>query len=61
MRAVVTGGAGFMGSHPVDRLMLEGNEVICCVRNSACRGAAVLIPPEDRDRDREGEKGRGGS
>jgi len=28
MRAVVTGGAGFMGSHPVDRLMLEGNEVI---------------------------------
>lgn len=29
MRIIVTGGAGFIGSHLCDKLMEEGNEVIC--------------------------------
>jgi nucleoside-diphosphate-sugar epimerase len=38
MRTVVTGGAGFIGSHLVERLLAQGHEVVCIERPGAGRG-----------------------
>ena len=35
MKALVTGGAGFIGSHIVDALIARGDEVICVDDKSA--------------------------
>jgi nucleoside-diphosphate-sugar epimerase len=35
MRAVVTGGAGFIGSHLIEHLLREGHEILCIERDGA--------------------------
>jgi nucleoside-diphosphate-sugar epimerase len=42
-RALVTGGAGFIGSHIVDRLLADGHVV--CVVDDLSTGSASNIPP----------------
>src|SRR5438093_13697360 len=37
MRAVVTGGAGFIGSHLIEALVARGDEVVCVERPGAPR------------------------
>lgn len=41
MRIIITGGAGFIGSHLADRLLEEGNEVICI--DNLCTGSVSNI------------------
>lgn len=40
-RILITGGAGFIGSHLVDRLLAEGNEIIVCDNLSSGRMANI--------------------
>ena len=44
MRTVVTGGAGFVGSHLIERLIAEGHDVLCIERPGAKRGWIHGLP-----------------
>ena len=46
MRALVTGGAGFIGSHLVDRLLADGHNV--CVIDDLSTGSSHNVPQETR-------------
>ena len=50
MRIVVTGGAGFIGSHLCDRLIARGDEVMCIDNLSQDSGLVGTISFELTDR-----------
>ena len=52
MKALITGGAGFIGSHLADRLIARGHEV--CVIDNYATGRRDNLVPQDRMRVIEG-------
>ncbi len=44
MRAVVTGGAGFIGSHLIEALVERGDEVLCIERPGASKNWTIGLP-----------------
>jgi dihydroflavonol-4-reductase len=49
MRSVVTGGAGFIGSHLIEALVARGDEVVCLERPGASRRWVAGLPIDVRD------------
>src|SRR6266496_3549853 len=48
LRILVTGGAGFLGSHLCERLIAEGHEVVCLDNFFTGRRANDLVPLGDQ-------------
>jgi UDP-glucose 4-epimerase len=55
MRVLLTGGAGFIGSHVAERLLARGHEVI--VVDDLSRGKRENVPPDARFREEDVRSG----